>query len=302
MKRLTCPVCDSSSSPDYLFDRSFTDRTINEYMSIVYGGNAKAETYRKYQYKVAHCRCGFIYQEEVLPDNELSELYDEWIEPVSTELHNRNMQYGKSIHLFRQLRFAVKHMSISPSLIKVLDFGSGFGELMFLAKAMGIDAYALDYSNDRVERLKTQGFNAITNNDMENMSFDFIALNQVLEHLADPRDVLSKVHRSLSSSGIIYVGVPDSSQCKSAFKNAQLLDDASAIAKSFRANQISAFQHINYFTNKTLKLLLNNCGFEVLFDPWNEIKTSELHPKSVLRPFYNYVKGTFLYARKCESK
>ena len=81
-------------------------------------------------------------------------------------------------------------------------------------------------------------------------SFDAVTLLQVLEHVADPRETLMKVHRVLRAGGIVLVEVPNIG-CRS-------------FALLGRRHRHFARHHFTFFTAETLGELLRECGFHVM--------------------------------------
>ena len=69
--------------------------------------------------------------------------------------------------------------------------------------------------------------------------FDFIWVNQVLEHLSDPLGVLINLQKCLTTTGKIYIGVPD---CKNIKK---ILKENGLSKRLFKL--LSPHQHINAF-------------------------------------------------------
>lgn len=105
---------------------------------------------------------------------------------------------------------------------RLLDFGSGKGQFLVVAKQSGWDEIGVetakeraDFAREKYEVKVSQEF--YSEGKVEDGSFDLITLNHVLEHLPDPLGLLKKLLDSnLSKDGLIYVEVPraDSWQAK----------------------------------------------------------------------------------------
>jgi SAM-dependent methyltransferase len=89
---------------------------------------------------------------------------------------------------------------------RLLDVGCHVGALVAAAEARGFDAEGIDL--DRVatsegrrvgRRVRTASMDEVEN------SFDFVVMNQVLEHVLDVRGLLSNVARVLVPGGHLYV-------------------------------------------------------------------------------------------------
>lgn len=93
---------------------------------------------------------------------------------------------------------------------RVLDIGSGRGAFLRDCKKAGIDAWGVECSEEYLQ--KTEDLNVMKgygeNLPFADNSFDFVNLAQVLEHVQNPRKVVSEIHRILRPGGKAYMGVP----------------------------------------------------------------------------------------------
>jgi SAM-dependent methyltransferase len=104
--------------------------------------------------------------------------------------------------------------------------------------------------------MNNMGVTIINNFEKYNGYFDFIYVNQVLEHVSDPGGILMNLQQCLTDKGVIFIAVPN---CKDVKK---ILKEEGLSHKLFRS--ISPHQHINGFNNSTLKLLGTNAGLKPL--------------------------------------
>lgn len=142
----------------------------------------------------------------------------------------------------------------SPNTI--VDFGCGEGKLLSVARAkfpksvlVGIDfndrfgQENIDYLaynlNDLSELLSTYWADGI----------DLAMASHVLEHIIDPVIFLKNIASHLSVNGMIFVEVPDFSNCH----------DLRSIGRSNLVN----LQHIHYFTLDSLTYAANQVGLQV---------------------------------------
>jgi len=90
---------------------------------------------------------------------------------------------------------------------RILDYGSGQGQLIALALARNVDIYGADVpgieTNERV-RLIVDGRIPFEDN-----WFDIVVSNQVFEHVANPKPVLEEIHRVLKPGGALIALFPD---------------------------------------------------------------------------------------------
>lgn len=144
---------------------------------------------------------------------ELDDFYENgtyWDGSVNPELmaHN-NIQAQFRVQLAAR-SFSKEHP------IRVLDIGAGFGQTgLWLQKQMGdqLNYYTVEPDPGLQKHIKSQlsysyGGNFKSLEDVKGL-YDLIFLNHVLEHVADPRDFLSKVINLLSKKGKLYVETPN---------------------------------------------------------------------------------------------
>lgn len=91
---------------------------------------------------------------------------------------------------------------------KVLDVGCGIGDfLAFRAGTVGVDInpHTIAWCLKRGLDASLMEPNLLP---FEDDSFDGLVLDNVLEHLADPKPLLSEIHRVLKPGGALIAGVP----------------------------------------------------------------------------------------------
>lgn len=142
---------------------------------------------------------------------------------------------------------------------KILDVGASSG--FFLKKIKEHKnwiGYGIEYSENALKEVKKSGLNIkvgeITNVDFPDNYFDVVTMHSVLEHIPDLVNTVRAVRKKLKKRGLFVFNVPNISSFESALY--KLLN------KTFAG---FIFEHIYYFTPKSVKILLENNGFEILF-------------------------------------
>lgn len=114
--------------------------------------------------------------------------------------------------------YAVEHdimLNLIPESSSLIDFGSGPGEFLELARARrNCTCTGLDFSVEAVELLKRRGFNAIradfrvyeTNGGAQ--SYDCAIANHSLEHVEDDDKLIRMMTEHVRPGGLIIVSVP----------------------------------------------------------------------------------------------
>jgi SAM-dependent methyltransferase len=147
---------------------------------------------------------------------------------------------------------------------KVLDAGTGPGELVRFLVGHRIEAVGFDPSIDAVELGKKQGLDIVCHTfesyleyHRGNNAADFAAvvMLNVLEHVADPVGVAVMCGELLQQDGLLIVRVPN-----------DFTDIQEAARRKLGSEPwwIAFPDHINYFNVQTLANLYNGVGFEVI--------------------------------------
>jgi len=291
-----CPVCNCTSSKS-IYNHSFNEELVKEYMNVAYQGNSDIEFLKDVNFEIVKCKkCNHSYQKYILNEIRSNELYNKWIDPKLAQEWNENGDKVKLkqryLKIFNYVKFISKQ---KPENIKVLDFGAGFGDSLIIAKDLGYDAYAYEYSFERIKILEEKGIRTIDKK--SKIKFDFIIVNQILEHIAYPMAVLEKIKSKLNISGLVYIAVPNCPLIERKLKNTENIKDATELHKALLKSSVAAFQHINFFTNNTLKLLLKRSDFKPIF-PLKQLLVKPINLKDSIKPFYKYYFGAGLFARR----
>ncbi len=103
---------------------------------------------------------------------------------------------------------------------RVLEVGSGLGNILIQMKLNGIDATGIEPSEEfcriikRRLELHSLDVSSVVKGSGENLpfgdcTFDFLLSMQVLEHVNDPESVLAEMNRVLRPNGICYITAPN---------------------------------------------------------------------------------------------
>lgn len=145
--------------------------------------------------------------------------------------------------LLKKYLYPEKHM--------ILDIGSGFGGMYEILKKFGT-VIGVEPDIDTKDVLVSRGYEEIFQNisDISSRKFSLVCLFDVLEHIQDDRDVLSKIYNVLFDDGMLSITVP-------------------AYQWLWSEHDIS-HQHFRRYTKKTLTIVLTEAGFQPLYvGYWN---------------------------------
>jgi 2-polyprenyl-3-methyl-5-hydroxy-6-metoxy-1,4-benzoquinol methylase len=159
-------------------------------------------------------RCGHRHLAATFSGQELAGLYSDYY-PRSTfdidafrpytETHGfGSWLQGERASAFRSV----------PRMVRVLDVGCGFGESLAYHEARGCQAYGVD-ADDNILRVGERfGLNVRAGlfdpADYDPGSFDYVTLDQVIEHVADPREFMRGIAHVLKPDGVAIVSTPNS--------------------------------------------------------------------------------------------
>lgn len=126
---------------------------------------------------------------------------------------NNHNEYHEYLQSRSKLGYLYRNFYLYPLLAKnlkgkVLDVGCGIGDFLNFKK----DTVGVDINKDNIDYCIKNGLNAkLMVEDkipFQNSSFDSIILDNVLEHILDPENLLNEINRVLGDEGRLIIGVP----------------------------------------------------------------------------------------------
>ena len=152
---------------------------------------------------------------------------------------------------------------------KILDFGCGTGGFLLKAKKLAVTAYGVEPEIRLSNHFQDHDLTVFQNlsdisTDIRGGGYDIITMFHVLEHIPDPKLILSQLSEMLADNGQIIVEVPNA-------------DDA--LLTLYECEPFSHFTywscHLFLFTAKTLQMLFDQMNLKV-----NYIKQIQRYPLS----------------------
>lgn len=118
----------------------------------------------------------------------------------------------------RHARFLIRQL---PAGARVLDVGCGRGAALRPLLAAGCEVHGFELTADALSgidpRIHTRVAGSLVEAGFEPASFDMVILWHVLEHVPNPREVLSEIARLLRPRGLLIVAVPNYSSLQARF-------------------------------------------------------------------------------------
>jgi len=160
------------------------------------------------------------------------------------------MRYFFDRGLFCQLK-----REIEAQIVRVLDAGAGSGAFAACLRDSGFftEVVALDIADSCITACKKSGLLTMqgTLADLQPETYDLITMNDLIEHVFSPRDLLLQCHQALTEDGFVVIATPNG-------------DGFDFKILRERTGNITPPEHLNYFNPKSLSLLLTDCGFTPL--------------------------------------
>ena len=156
----------------------------------------------------------------------------------------------------KRIKILLKIMHNSKG--KLLDIGCNCGKTCELFRNKGYDVSGIDISRTAVAKSRAKGFDIRLGDVTKelpylNNSFDAIFIGEVLEHILNPKFLLTESYRILKKKGFLYITVPNISSLRNIF----LIIFGRLPAYSCGYNSI----HVRDFCKRDLHNLLSSIGF-----------------------------------------
>ena len=231
--------------------------------------------------KFIYCQCSFckhIFLENPLSNKEILQLYTKFYSRKKVSVKNlRPRKKLSSFELWKTGGLASAYQWVPPRC-KVLDIGCGMGESVFYHKLRGCDAYGIDPDENVLRTKNTFNLNlkhgVFDENSYPNDKFDYITLDQVLEHSNNPIQFMRNVNKSLTKMGRCIISFPN----------------ASSLLRKFFGKKWLHWHppyHVNFYSKRSFENICNMSGFKIIkyknvtYTAWNFYQVCHLiyYPK-----------------------
>jgi len=154
---------------------------------------------------------------------------------------------------------------------KILDLGCGSGHFLCAAQNNGFVGTGIEPSTSSAHYAKQKGVNVLHVDmyqaNLPENSFDVITAFDVLEHVSDPKQMLTLCHKWLKPGGILVLRFPSSTWQK--IKGVILHNILSSSRPSFAPTM-----HLYFFSVKTIEKMTTNIGFDTLLIETTDTETN----------------------------
>lgn len=223
-------------------------------------------------YRLFHClNCDMIW--DPFPPASAESIYNEtYFVNENPKGGYANYFYGMNINK-RTFRERIKRINKKVGTTgKMLDIGSALGDSLLEAEKLGWkNLFGVELSKYAASESRKRGLN-VNNGTLESARyksnyFDIVTLQDVIEHLENPKSVLKEVYRILRPGGCVYIVTPDIGGLWQKFLG--------SLWYHYKPGE-----HLMYFSQKTLAQILGNTGF-------NNIETKKTYHVMSLEYIFN---------------
>jgi len=296
INRPKCLICYNTGIK--IYSKTINDRDLINFFFEYYGKNQLVKKFIKklknYKYTLLKCyNCKFIWQKYSLENKLQEELYDKLISPKkSCEKSKRSIKLFKDKFNFE---FDIFNKINPKKKYKILDYGAGWGSWILSLNYTLINIFALETSKKRVKYLKMKKISVFNFNDLKKKAkFDFIRLEQVLEHIDNFDYVFKNLKKILNNNSLVYISVP----------NSKILFNKKYKQNLLIKGPAQPLEHLNSFTSISMNMLLKKHNFKKI-SSFSLLKAFCINKKfsfgfikTVLRMIINNFNGTSILFKK----
>ena len=165
-------------------------------------------------FQITKCpKCGHkTFQKKFTPE-EIMRLYSEYY-PRSTFDLDQFKPYKETSGFYAWLNGDYNSaFRWVPRNVRVLDIGCGFGESLGYHRSRGCDVYGVE-ADENIQRVADKfGYKVHVGlfdpNLYEHDFFDYVTMDQVIEHIANPIQTLREIAQVIKPGGILVLGTPN---------------------------------------------------------------------------------------------
>ncbi len=173
----------------------------NIYVKCAFCGKENRKEWCKSEgFTIVKCKCGLTYPNPRLSMNEINSLYNN--QDISGVQDYLEIEDDNKKDFERRLNLIENFVKKKG---KMLDVGCNIGTLVKVARGHGWDCLGVDVNKTAINIAKKQELNCSTRDFFKmKEKFDLIIMNDLIEHLENPKAALIKAHSLLNEDGYIY--------------------------------------------------------------------------------------------------
>lgn len=216
-----------------------------------------AQTHPLYSGVVKCQQCGHVFCNRYLDEEELSKLYKKdyfFGEEYSNYLADKNVLQKNF-----KLRMKVLQGFLEPARHRhLLEIGCAYGFFLDTVRNQFSMVRGIDITEDGIryaqEQLKLDVVNDdFIRHDFRGMKFDVVCMWDTIEHLQEPQLYLKKISKNMEEGALLALTTGD-------------IASVNARIKKSRWRLMHPPTHLHYFSGRTLTRVLDNYGFDVIYN------------------------------------
>lgn len=298
--RVRCPACHSTDTR-IRFETSFAQGGIGTFVRHYYQVDPTLLGARPY--RLDECgRCGLVFQAFIGDDRLLADLYTHWVgEPQDPErdidTYRADMAAVRLSRDAHEIMAASSFTGVSLDQLRTLDYGMGWALWARIAATLGCRSYGSDLAEPRMDFARRHGVEAVTDEQIGALRFDFINTEQVFEHVPEPLELLRRLSASLAPGGIVKLSLPSGERADGLI---DMLAQDSYDGDYPSIIPVQPLEHINSFKWRSIQAMATAAGMRIVrpslwhryaflrhrgtIDPRRPKKTA----KELVRPVYQH--------------
>lgn len=216
------------------------------------------QIYHQDNSRIYRCQnCGFVFRFPKFSSKQIQEMYDSKQLLENTYFSGLKKNYDQKNPAVLMYQRELKKIDGKIKKDKVLDIGCAYGAFLDIARNKGFEPYGVEISEKSSLYAKNNfNLNVFTGTleqaKYPSNNFSLVTLWDVLEHLPEPIDTLKEIYRILEKNGMVLILTINSDSLIG--KMANLTEKT----KGF----LYDYQHLNFYSEKTLKESLKKAGFQ----------------------------------------
>ena len=241
--------------------------------------------------------CTHIFLDAEFSDSKLTELYSKYYPRSTFDIANyRPHQERRGFRAWLDGARASAFRWI-PKNCRVLDIGCGFGETLGYHKARGCEVFGVE-ADDNISRVaEKHGFSVNVGlfdpANYPDAYFDYVTMDQVIEHVQNPIEVLRGVAQVLKSGGKLILSLPNAHGWG---------------AHIFRRKWINWHvpYHMQFYSKRSMRIAIEKAGFVLeqtktvtssswLYYQWLHLLT---YPRNEVASVFWSRKGEYTFVQK----
>lgn len=298
LKREVCEICGNEHFLETIRSVPYSRSELLERLLDRYQGNITSGDLDEACYELQYCSlCKHVFQTYVPTDILAQKIYS-YPEGRIEESINKRVQapLEKVFDSALRVEMMAALLDDHPHKKSILDFGVGWGGFLTIAHAYGFQVTGVDVSDERRAFVNKQGIRAVSSlEELNDETFDFILIDQTLEHLSHPNECLIELSARLKVGGILFIGVPNGNRVY------RMLSEQKHDNLFWKV--VYPLEHINCFSHHSLIKMAGNAGiqpiqpFQIakkLFSQMSVFRNAHL-AQAALEYMYRYKTTTEMY-------